>query len=1695
MRVRSEWRAMTRSGISKVIFFLLIAAVVAMLLIVSVQTENVRGGINFAEGEEIVPNTVTLSSDGWEKFTYRNASPFVETVFDGQDAYYYELDCGKEEQYSMTAVLTSPELEIYGRDYVLGIKYFTRQRETVPDKLSVEVSSDGKVFTESGSVECFDNGAETAMWRDASVEIKGDVKFIRFVFTVYYSGEGADRIDDSGLYLNKEFTLTAKASGILKENDFTVELSDEKLYYNGEAQYPDFEVGTTVALPYYYRFRAEKNGAEVQPVEAGEYTLVVDIYDDANALISTREFSYTVGRQTITLTGYEAVSNGEYVVLLDAMFTDGAGRTVGIEEAGCDRIFDAANEVVITVTNAGFEPYSAELGTIVPDAESGYVYFIENKDVETVYDGTEKSIDDYITVFSEYDFETGEFTTLSAGLSVNYFLDGNSINGYPVNAGEYVYRISYGTDVFEGTLKINPKEINSALYGGDGTLDKIYDGTTAVAENNAIVKSLTSLIPVGAEGGDEVNISAKEAFYARDTGRTYIIAADAELSGADAGNYYAAAEIFIDVSAVISPTTLDWTGTADKEGGTVSVTSKQYDNTAAATIENNPSVELVMKGLGKGIVRYGDIKAEFDGKNAGERNVVFTLINETLYDKYNSEIILDVPYKSEILPRTISAEATAADGTEKTYDGSVVSFAEIKGIAVADTVNYGDGFGAALKKGDYSVTFEKAEYDSPGSGNRVITVTDITVEGNNRGEQAIFSNYKIEELQIEGKINPKEISVLTEKIRIYNREALPDIETTAGDADIIKTTVYATRADAENGVNPLPPTTAITENGEYFVKAESASSDYVLTGETIIPLIITAAQDKEDQCIDITEFNPDIESPVAVPVNGTFAIDAVSRASTGEKTGLKVGYAITGNAEINADGTFTALTAGEFTITVYCDGNSHYNAAEDVVIEFEARNIELTAEIVSEMPTLYAGDTVPSGDILKDSVIFKVNGVTKSGTVDFSGENNLLSFGENQYLYEFSPDKEYIEKIIDFNIKNEIYELSAEGDYVLTSDTVYKDNKEYYVIVPETVAVAEGENLPENCYERTENGYKPTEDVVGDGIKEYYTLEISKDDTLEIRTSGYYVYSGGEYLPLKEGGSFSSGERYYYYGKVFYGKKTVGIKLSAEKRNVTLVLGGESESYYGAIPDFTAIVTELNIGGNKLPYSEIYNFGGGINLVKITVGEDGTRIEERVGAEELVPGDYRIYGTGLAPDGGYEIKLDDEEFMYNPIFTGEAVYSVAKSEITVFITDFEKYYYTSELSETKLRQGLGIEGIYVSGDETAILDGVEMKTAATRIAAAGDYAVLLEGITENDYYIISYRIGYIKIKPVEVTLFGVSNGHVYGNEPSEVTVGMAITSGSGEYLADDIAALKEQITAFASTHVSVTAESDVGDYPIDIYFNGNSSNYKISFGDGIYTVSPATLSEIYFYDENVLYDGERHSLKVRYDENKWQDITVKYNEGYFVEKGVYDYVAVVSKKNYKDLTLYATLTIGTLTVSSSSLVTDAVSVTVSQSECENGLSPELFAVLRKKDTESSKSLTEKIENDMEGKKFEILGSYDIGITLEGADTNLYYSVYELTLRPSAVKYSDGIIVYGYGEDGYGRLEYEYKNGVYYVKTTSLKDIAFVTETEEKVSPVFIWVGVGIFAALIIIVLAIVAEGSKRGKRERERSRRRHHRWV
>ena len=223
MRVRSEWRAMTRSGISKVIFFLLIAAVVAMLLIVSVQTENVRGGINFAEGEEIVPNTVTLSSDGWEKFTYRNASPFVETVFDGQDAYYYELDCGKEEQYSMTAVLTSPELEIYGRDYVLGIKYFTRQRETVPDKLSVEVSSDGEKFTESGSVECFDNGAETAMWRDASVEIKGDVKFIRFVFTVYYSGEGADRIDDSGLYLNKEFTLTAKASGTLKENDFTVE--------------------------------------------------------------------------------------------------------------------------------------------------------------------------------------------------------------------------------------------------------------------------------------------------------------------------------------------------------------------------------------------------------------------------------------------------------------------------------------------------------------------------------------------------------------------------------------------------------------------------------------------------------------------------------------------------------------------------------------------------------------------------------------------------------------------------------------------------------------------------------------------------------------------------------------------------------------------------------------------------------------------------------------------------------------------------------------------------------------------------------------------------------------------------------------------------------------------------------------------------------------------------------------------------------------------------------------------------------------------------------------------------------------------------------------------------------------------------------------------------------------------------------
>lgn len=1678
---------MTRSGVSKIIILVLIAAFAVALLFLSVpSSERFGANIKFAD-EDSLSNTIELSSDGWEKFTYRNAPAFSETVFDGEDAYYYELDCDKTEQYSMEASLTSPVLGLYDREYELGLRYFTRQKESVPNELAVFVSDDGENFTESDRAKFFDSGAETAAWRNASLKVKGG-KYIKFVIKVHYSGAGVDKIENAGLYLCKKFTLTATASGTLMAKDFSVILGDgqDELLYDGQARYPVFDVVSDTETPYFYRYAAlNEDGEEVSPISAGAYTLRVDIYNDANAKITSFDKPYVILPQSIKLESYSVVANNEYVVLLDAEFVDGAGRKIDLTEAGCDRIYPFADRITVEVKNSDFQPYSAEIVIGGANSEAGYLYFLKNKDIVCVYDGEEKSVLDETTVFSEYDYETGVFTELSAALGVSYMRNGEVMEGRPISAGAYEYVIEYGNSTFNGTLTILPKVISEAEYVG--ALDKTYDGTTAIAENGEIKRKLSNLNPIGIIDGDEVYFDCEKTLYARETGKTYPIAYGAFLTGADAGNYVAAEEVYVAAEARITPAALYWTNNSDVSGGSVRVSDKEYDGTVSATIANASSVALVMKGLGSGKVTYGDIRAKFESKDAGERKAVFTLVNEALYDKYQKEITTDRAATAFISAKKLVATAAVAEDGEKTYDGNVSSSVRIVSVELESGYDViGDGFKEAFETGEYAVGYETAEYDLALSGNRQITVRNAFFKGFTRETEKIFGNYSIETIVINGRINPAEIEVITEKIRIYNREALPDIETTALDPEIITARVYATYEDAENELNPLPDTTQIEENGDYFLRVKCISNNFTLVGNVILPLAITPAQDKERQFIS-TAFKADGKN-VVVPVGGRVSVAAASVTEDGRKTGLSVSYSLAGtSAQEIASGVYEILREGAFTVTVSCYGNAHYLPAEDVAVTFEAADFDVS--VSSSLSDLYAGERIPT-DELNATAEFYVNGTRDNGKLRPIEETGVLKAGSNVYGFFYEAADKYMPFEIDFTIEKEVYERTAEG-YVLTNDAEYVDGKTYYVLQAEKFDAEEGESVSGEYYEKTETGYALTADEVFAADKEYYVLAVEEDETRTVKTEGYYVYDGAEYVPVAIGETFVASETYFRIGREFYGEKPIEIELAAERRAVTVALGGTATSVYGERIDPFAAVEEISIEGMGIPIENLGDFKGGIRIVRI--GADG---EEDVTESVFEPGEYAVYGTG-APEGGYEFRVgDDGGFTYELAFEGTATLKIEKSRITVCAPNLDKYYFVSPKTEEEIRAAISIEGTVLEEDVSSIIAGTTVVSSASRIAAVGNYAIVLSGEKETEHYVIDYRSAYVTVLPAEVTIFAVGSGHVYGNQPSEIRTGVSLTSGSAAYSAEDIAALKEEIAAYIRYDLSVSAESDAGDYPINVYYAGDVSNIILTVGDSVYTVSPASLTGITFEDMKVLYDGERHFPEISYDKEKWQGLTVRYDKGFFVDAGVYEYTAVVSKKNYKDLTLTATLTIGTLTVTSSSLVTDAVTISVSKEECEFGLSPETYAILTALDTENKDKLAERIDALTEdGKKTNVLAAYDINVFSGVGQVALGYSSYELTLRPSAVKHSAGLKIYGYGDGGYGEIEYEYKNGTYYLSCASLEDIAFVTEVKETVSPIFIWIGVAIFALLVLFVLAVVFSGSKKGRKERARSRRRHHRWA
>lgn len=1673
------------------IVFLIVALAVFFIVLCSTsvmkETKNVFGSIAVGErGEREV------SSNGWTTFSYANAPEFDLTTFDGEGAYYYELDCGADEQYAMDAYVTSPALLFYETDYVLGFKYFTRQRESTPNALTVSRSLDGETFVECGRYECFDSGSELETWRSGQVEVNGAFRYLRFTFTVYYAGTGSERIDKSGLYLSENFTLEATKAVETPDESACVlrEKGTTDLYYNGEEQYPSYEIEKP-SRGCYVETYTEKDGVKTKPIASGTYDFCAAFYDDVNELVCVKKFSYTIKKQTIELQSYQTVANARYIVLLDAVFTDGAGREVGMKEAGVDRVYRTAADFNIQVKNDGFEPYTARLGRIVPNAQSSaFLYYLEDKDVTATYDGGLKSVSEEVVTFDSYDFETGTFHSVASGLTVEYYADGEKLPEEPVDAGTYGYKIILGSSAFEGTFTVLPKEIVSGVYEGTESLDKTYDGNDSVAFDGEIVRVLNEeSLSYDFVPGDDVSIRYERVAYARDSGETYLLVKNPVLQGENASNYLIKGDIVVNTTARIAPTTLYWAEMTDKNGNEVRIVEREYDGTTDATIEGDEKTEVDMKGLGNGKVTYGDLTATLDGADSGERKVLFTLTNAAKYDKYLPNIITGSDFYYVLQKRRLTnASATGYDGTEKTYDGTTACAPNIYELDLGWTDDYGDGLAATFAASSYAVYYERAYYlASSASESATVRVENVTFSAFDAEAEKIFSNYRIEELTLSGRILRKQAEVITETVRIFVGQALPIIETTASGSRVA-TSVYATEEDAENGTNRLPDTTAIAETGDYFIKVELLSNDYELVGRKVVPLAITAVESKENRYIVVDAFDRTLEERINVPYGGWLDLQAYTVDESGRKTGEPVSMRANG-ADVE-NGVLVFRSTGAFSVTLTCLGDSYYNDATPVTISGTVTDQVVGATVLTEgMRKLLVDEDAPTGEYLEAHTTFTLNDRSVEGTL--KGEKQTIAYGANPYTYTFSQKARFAERAVDLQIYGDAYEYDGASEYVLTTDERYDPNKIYYRL--DIVSVS-GTDVT-GTYEESGNGFVLTNDTTAQEGKEYYVLTATKDETNVVKSKGYYYSDGENYVELAIGEIFSD-RQYYGKKKDMYGEKEVTISLTGEKPVVTYVLGGTADIPYGARINIKDVVVGVLYEGVSVPMEEMKKLNVDSRTYCYVETDEGI-VSINTWVEPLKIGTYRIGEDTEEAGSGFVMQNGEGNLVLETM--GSADITIVKSDIVIRPGLMQKYYFKSAFTEEELKEELSFDGYIANGDLGAFTDAIKLHSSASATAVVGDYNVtasLLDGTDIEERYNVSFDIGYVTVIPIPVTVTATTNGHVYGRDVQEIAPKATVTVYELDRSERDEA--EREVEANVLCEAEVTSLSNVGEYPIDIEYIGDIKNFSITFKSAYYAVTPANITGVYFEDRNVLYDGERHSLEIEYDRETLGELTVRYNNGYFVESGVYEYVATVSKNNYFDLTLNATLIIGTLHLSGSSTEYNAVSVSFSADEYTVGLNPNIVPLLVQKTDEEK---LEQVKTRVQGatrKSFTLGAVYDVVFSLGTERETLGFGEYTVTVRPDAVKYADNLKIYGYTPKGeYTELDFEYKNGAYEIQAGAFGDIAFVFETKVKegLDAMYVWIFVAIIAVVAIIVLAILFGGGGKRRRERRRSRRRHHRWA
>ncbi len=728
-------------------------------------------------------------------------------------------------------------------------------------------------------------------------------------------------------------------------------------------------------------------------------------------------------------------------------------------------------------------------------------------------------------------------------------------------------------------------------------------------------------------------------------------------------------------------------------------------------------------------------------------------------------------------------------------------------------------------------------------------------------------------------------------------------------------------------------------------------------------------------------------------------------------------------------------------------------------------------------------------DALKPTVILSVTNEIPAGSSS--------RYGETIDLYDL------IRSVKVLNGSNVSYQavLSDPGDspceiplyekgtteYYPTTDTTYNSGKKYY-----------RQTVGENIYLPREN-WRP---VLTDYI-DLKLMVVTKDGSSELTAAKQSLLKPGSYtISTKEITVSPDDENSYYFlkmtpkneNKYQFLMESAAITHTVGKNVINVTLPMQSKFYGESIPTEERLLSSLVFSGNDTEANQVIAYYLSASIQAYSYSDKGEY--------PLLLSYKNVYAVGsdIPADVFYEKSGDIYGLTTDDKFVKDKKYYVVvyrQADVTVGETFDTSEYYIYNVNS------------YIHPFNTEFEEGV------TYYVMGYEEADIYSGITVNDLnelYDINLIHGYLAVSPISISVGATSSGHDFGSNPTKITPTISIIS-DATLTEEEMNRLYEDVLVGVSTHCDATSSSDSGDYPISIVYNGTNVNLEVTVRyDCVYQVHFADLNSnpsspsFVFSDASILYDGKLHSITVSYNTRIWDGVTITYDKDRFSEVGNYLYTATVSKKNYNDLVLTATMSICTLTVRSSNRTKNAATVVISDPTCYNGVNGDFSVLLKTLSDEDSVEAAKNLIAETETNVFSIAGVYMLETYLNSESTEFGFSSYTVSISPTNLKFSDDLKLYAYYAGQFRQVDFTYQNGTYTFSVSSNVDdanaidplsmFAFANVTKTTDAGVqYKWIFIAIIGVIFVIVIGIILSGLFGSGKSRVKSRKRHGRWA